>query len=230
MNRLVAVVRLHLIVPTYALVMPWGIMALAWGASVALLSSINSDQDVVIVGGLFSLYITLFLSSLQAVKKTLTLAVSLGVTRRAYLAGTCLFYALQAMLAGVVLGLLRLLEQRTGGWGTELRFFDVPFLVGGGPVPAALGFAGSLALTCAVGLGCGAVARRWGTVGTSTLSAMAVVLPSALALWLGQGDRFEALRRWVTGQPELALQALWPTVIAVAVTALAWTSLRRTPA
>jgi len=230
MNRLLAVLRLHLIVLTRALAMPWGILALAWGASVALFASFGGRGDVVIVGGLSSLYITLFIASLQAVTTTLPFALSLGATRRQYYVGTCLFFAAQALAAGVVLALMRSAEQATGGWGTHLTFFDIPYLVGGGPVHAAVAYAGSLALGCGAGLATGVVSRRWGTVGASVLSAALVVLPGALGWWIAARGWFPAIGRWFAAQPEVALQALWPTVLAAVLVLLGWTAIRRIPA
>jgi hypothetical protein len=230
MNRVIASARLHLLMPTRHLLLTWGILALALLASVALFASFGDDHDVVIVGGLFSLYITLFLSSVQAVTRVLPFALSLGVTRRAYYAGTCLFLAAQAAAAGIVLAGLRALEQGSDGWGTALRFFDVPFLIGGNPAAAAAGYAGSLALTCGVGLACGAVSRRWGGVGVTALSAAAFVAPSLVALWVVRAGWFPAIRDWFADQPELALQAAWPTVLAVALAGLGWVTVRRTPA
>jgi len=230
MNRLGAVVRLHLLVPRRTLGVPWSILALAWGASVALLASFGDSGHVVIVGGLFSLYAALFVTSVQAVTKVLPFALGLGVTRRAYYGGTCLFLAGQALVASVALSLLRVAEQRSGGWGTGLRFFDVPYLVGGGAVPAAAGYAGSLVLACGAGLLGGAISRRWGAVGTSVLSAAVVVVPGLVGWWIAVRGWFPAVRSWFADQPQTVLQAGWPTVLAAALALLGWTAVRRTAA
>ena len=230
MNRLLAVARLHLMVPARAFGLPWGIMTLAWALSVALFASFGDNGDVVIVGGLFSLYVILFLSAEQAVTRTLSFALALGATRRAFYLGTCGFLAAQALAAGAVLAALRAVERGTGGWGTRLSFFDVPYLVGGNPVQAAAAYAASLALVCAAGLAAGSVTRRWGTVGTSVLSAAAIVVPGVAVWWISAAGGLAPLGNWLAGQPAFALRTLWPLGFATVLAAIGWTAVRRTPA
>jgi len=225
-RTVLAVVRLHLIVTSRAFGMPWILLAGVFAVNAGF-GSVAAGRQVIVTGGLFALHVSLFVTAIQTVTRVLPLAVTLGVTRRDHLLGTWLFLAGQALGAGLVLGVLREIERGTGHWATGLHFFDLPYLVDGGPVAAAVGFAGSLAPVCAAGLLCGSVAHRWGAPGTTVLSAAAVTLPSLVLWWLARADAWRAVGDWSARQPHLVLQAALPGAVAVALAGLGYLTVRR---
>jgi hypothetical protein len=211
--------------------LPWLLLGLTFAIN-ALFADTVSDHtgEVVLTGGLFALHISVLIHGTNAVNRMLTLAVNLGVTRRAYYAGACLFFTTQALVAGVVLAALRAVELRTDAWGIGLRYFDVPVVVSGGPVLAAGGYAASIAFAAALGMSCGAVTRRWGAVGTTALSAAAIVVPGLVGVWIARNGTGPAVAEWFRTQAPVALHVAWPTTLGAALALLGYLGVRRTAA
>src|SRR5699024_8214556 len=81
-----------------------------------------------VTGALMSIYIVVLLSHIQTMTQLFSFTVGLNTTRRTFFNGTALMIFGQSLVYGVLLYLLRLAEQATGGWGMDLVFFDLPFL------------------------------------------------------------------------------------------------------
>jgi len=224
-------VRLHLVNPLRSVLAPWVILGVALAANLLLFATITAGQhEVVATGGVFALHTALFAWGVSAAVRTLPYAVSLGVTRRGYLLGTGLLAVGQAVVGGAGLAVLRAVERGTGHWGIGLRLADLGFLASGGPVTAAVAYSGPLLLACAGGFAVGTAQRAWGTPGLLLLATLLPAAAAALAWWtVGLHGGQDLLHR-VAGRPPLELQALWPTVLALALVALAWPGVRRAEA
>jgi len=67
-------------------------------------------------------------------------------------------------------------------------------------------------------------------VGTSVLSAAAIVVPGVAVWWISAAGGLAPLWNWLAGQPAFAQRTLWPLGFATVLAAIGWTAVRRTPA
>ena len=99
------------------------------------------------------------------------------MSRRSFYAGTALLAVAVAAVYGLALTVLQLIERGTGGWGLNLHFFRVPYLLAGPWYLSWLTSFVGLALMLAWGMWFGIVYRRWNLMGL--LGFIAVQAPGA---------------------------------------------------
>jgi hypothetical protein len=124
----------------------------------------------------------------------------LGVSRRSYYLGTALLVLALGIAYGLGLTVLQALERASGGWGSSLHFFRVPWIMDG---PWYQTWATSfvlLVLFFLYGMWYGLVYRRWNVVGLVTFIAaqvlvvlVVVVAASITHNWAAVGDFFTTL-------------------------------------
>jgi hypothetical protein len=226
-NPVLTACRLQLVAPLRALARPAALLAVGFAVSAPATAIFRHNGSIAIGGGLFTVHITVLLTAAQLVDRTLPFALSLGLTRRAYYAGTCLFLAGESLGYGLLLALGRVLERATGHWGGLMAFFDLPFLHHDGLAGMAettLTQAALIALAAAVGLGWGLVSLRWGGTGVAVLLAALLVLPGVLSWWVGGAGR---IADWLSRQPQLVAEAGLPAGVALVLAGLAFVGVRR---
>jgi hypothetical protein len=126
--------------------------------------------------------------------------LALGVSRRVYLLGTVLLVIVLAAPYGLVLSALQEAERATGGWGVNLHFFRVGFVLNGPWYATWLTAFVGLVLMYTYGMWFGLVYRRWNLTGLVVFMAgqVTVLLVAALAVtwahvWKGVGHVFTNL-------------------------------------
>jgi hypothetical protein len=138
------------------------------------------------VGGLGAIYVLVFVLGVQSVAQALPYALSLGITRRAYYIGTALLAAAFGISYGLLIALGQAIERATNGWGFNMAFFRVPYILDGPWYLTWLTAAVVLALLFVYGTWFGLAYRRWGLVGAVSLAAAQVsllVAGAAVATW-----------------------------------------------
>lgn len=111
----------------------------------------------------------------QTVSLTFPLALSLGSTRRVFVAGTVLTHVTLALYITAMLLALLALELATGHWFFDIYMLDVTILGSGDPLQlAATAFLGTL-FVLSVGGAFAAAWVRFGALGPTTLAAVIVI-------------------------------------------------------
>jgi hypothetical protein len=113
----------------------------------------------------------------QIITRHLPFALALGVSRRSFYAGTALFAGAIAAVAGLGVTVLQLIEQATGGWGLNLHYFRVPYLLAGPWYLTWLTSFAGLTLMLAWGMWFATIYHRWNLPGL-----LAFIAAQALAL------------------------------------------------
>jgi hypothetical protein len=157
------VARYQLINPNAFVIQPWLVLTLDLLIVVAIFTETPARSGTHDTGALGGIYVVLIVAGALAISRQLPLALALGVSRRSYYAGTALLSIATAAVYGLALTVLQLIERATGGWGIDLHFFRVPYLLSG---PWYLPW-----LTSFVGL---ALMLAWGLTGL--LAALTVLL------------------------------------------------------
>ncbi len=153
---------------------PWLILALNFLIALAWASSAPPPPGHAAYSGPGAIYVYLIVTGALAISLQLPFALALGVSRRSFYAGTALLAIALAAFYGLALTLLQLIERATGGWGPNLYFFRVPYLLAGPWYLTWLTSFVGLALMFAWGMWFGIVYRRWNLPGL--LAALAVAL------------------------------------------------------
>jgi hypothetical protein len=228
MNRALQAARMHFVHPMVALAMPWVIAGLAFAINLAVWHLTPAgEQDGGFTGGILALYITLLIGYLQAVTQLLPFGMGMGLSRRAFLAGTALVAVAESVLYGVAISALTSVEGATNGWGAEMSFWapgpldvDNPalqVLVSGAPV---LAFA-------FIGIACGVVAKRWGPSGIWVLTISSTVVLGGLTILFTWADAWPTIGRWFADQSVTTLAMGLPVAMAAVVGAASFAVLRR---
>jgi hypothetical protein len=171
------VCRFHLLQRLNFFVLPPAVLAFGFIVDVTILRLTpagHSPQRY--VGGLGSLYVLVFVLGIQSVAKSLPFPMASGITRRAYYAGTTMLAVLFAVAWGAVITLGQAIERTTGGFGFNMAFFRVPYVLDGPWFLTWLTSAVCLALLFVFGTWFGLVYRRWRLTGVVAATASLVAL------------------------------------------------------
>jgi hypothetical protein len=200
MSTLLKVARYHLVNRLQYIGMPWGDLGFAFAVTLIVFWLIAPPASGSHTGALATIYIVFFVLGIMSVARSLPFGLALGVSRRSYYLGTVLLATAMAVVYGLALTLLQLLERATGGWGVHLKFFRVAYLLSGPWYLTWLTSFVGLALLFIYGMWFGLVWRRWGLIGLMSFIAAQVVvlLAGALAVtwahvWTGVGHFFTVL-------------------------------------
>jgi hypothetical protein len=227
MNRVLEAARLHVMHPGVILGVPWlvglssfAINELIWGVG-------HLDGQPGGTGGVLALYITVWVVFLQSVTQLFPFAMSLGLSRRAFYAGTAIMAVAQALGYAVVLTVLGMLEDASGGWWTGLHFF-APVHIDRLPVVEQFSIFFCFMLGFALlGIAIGAVHKRWAAAGLYALAIGTLILfGGAFALITGLHG-WGTVASWFVADSTWALSAAYLGFAIVLGGGLGWTGLRR---
>ncbi|HEX3947824.1 MAG TPA: hypothetical protein VHW47_08960 [Acidimicrobiales bacterium] len=181
------VARYHLVQRFNHLVLPWAILTFVFGVDVVILTLTPvGHTSHRYVGGLASFFVILFILGLQSVARSLPFGLALGVSRRSYYLGTALLAVALAAFDGLALTALQAIERASGGWGLDMGFFRVPYILNGPWYLTWLTCFVGLALLFVLGMWVGLVHRRWGVIGLVSFVAGVITVGLAgvlIATW-----------------------------------------------
>jgi hypothetical protein len=140
------------------------------------------------------------------------------VSRRSFYAGTALLALALAAGYGLGLTVLQPIERATGGWGLNMYFFRVPYLLAGPWCLSWLTSLTGLALMFAWGMWFGIVYRRWNLTGLLNFIAVHVLAVTGVPLIIGGGHDWSGVGRLFT---TLTIGGLTGLLAALAVALLA---------
>lgn len=214
MNTLVNVGRYHLVDRITWLALPWGIMAFSFLINIGVALAVPTVPQGIYTGGLLSLYIFMLICGSLSMTRSLPFGLMMGISRRTYYAGTALLVLTLGVVYGLGLTLLQLIEPATNGWGLNLHYFRIPWILNGPWYETWLTSFVLLVAFVLYGMWYGLVFRRWSVPGLVAFIAaqilvalLAVIAVSATGSWSGVGHFFTTVTALaVTGV--LALVAL----------------------
>jgi hypothetical protein len=190
------VARYHLVDRFTLTALPWAILAFDFGITIAVTDAVGpARHPQAQSGAVFAIYIFFLIIGAVSIFRSLPFGLAVGVSRRAYYAGTTLLAVALAAVDGLLLALLQVAERATKGWGVTLHFFRIPYLLNGPWYLTWLTSFVLLALTFVYGMWFGPVYRRWNLIGLLAFTAaQIIVLVGALAAVLLAGG-YTTIRR-----------------------------------
>jgi hypothetical protein len=180
---MVKVARLHLVDRFSYTWLLWGVFAFTFLVNYILFAAIGPVQeDGSYTGALLCIYIFMVVIGIQAATKFLPFAFTLGVSRRTYFLGTVALVVGLCALYAAVMTVLWWVEALTDGWGINMHFFRVPWILDGPWYQVLATNFVLLSLIFLTGLLCGLIYRRFGMVGMVLFSGASVVIALAAVL------------------------------------------------
>ncbi|WP_037603386.1 hypothetical protein [Streptacidiphilus rugosus] len=184
---IVKVARCLLLDRVTYLVLPWAWAAFGFALDVVILQLTPAGHTGQRwVGGLAAAFLVMFVVGVQSVARALPFVLTLGVSRRTYFLGASALATALAVGFGLVLALGQVLERATGGWGMDMAYFRVPFLLEGPWYLSWLTASTVFAFLFVYGMWYGLVFRRAGLPGTSLFGAAqlgALALAAVVTTW-----------------------------------------------
>ncbi len=183
MTTMVKVARLHLVDRFSYTWLLWGVFAFTFLVNYILFAAIGPVQeDGSYTGALLCIYIFMVVIGIQAATKFLPFAFTLGVSRRTYFLGTVALVVGLCALYAAVMTVLWWVEALTDGWGINMHFFRVPWILDGPWYQVLATNFVLLSLIFLTGLLFGLIYRRFGMVGMVLFSGASVVIALAAVL------------------------------------------------
>jgi hypothetical protein len=202
MTVYIDVVRYHLVQRINYLVLPWALVGFIFVLNLLIFAAVTpaGDDSRHYVGGLASVFVLVFVFGVLSVARSLPFGLALGISRRSYYFGTALLAVALGALAAAVITVAQAVERATGGWGLNLGFFRVHYILDGPWYLTWLTSFVALTLLFVYGMWFGLVYRRWSLVGLVSFVAAQVTVLTIAALvvttshgWHDVGHFFNAL-------------------------------------
>ena len=221
------IARYHLVIPWLALGLPWAILATSFVVNLMIFTFVPQGHHQVLTshglvqvansahnytGGVASIYISLLVIGINSIGRSLPFGLAVGVTRRSFYTGTAVFGTALALVDGLLLTALQAVERATDGWGANLHFFQVPYILNGPWYLTWLTSFVGLALLFVWGMWFGIVYRRWSLFGSAAfIAAQVTVLVAAvlIAVWT---DAWSSVGHFFTGLTATGLTGLLATL------------------
>jgi hypothetical protein len=198
----VKVARFHLVDRLSFTTLPWGVQAFQFALWLLLIAGAGGagGHPVPVPGPGAVIYLVFFVLGVLSVVRSLPFAFALGVSRRSYYTGTVLLAVGLSAAYGLALALLQVIERATGGWGMNLYFFRIAYILAGPWYLTWLTAFILLAVTFAYGMWHGLVYQRWNLIGVVGLIAAQAIIAVAVAVVVAaaQAHAWPALGRFFT--------------------------------
>lgn len=230
MNRILQTARIQLANARMVIGLPLFILVCVLAANVLIFAAVPSSEsptDENITGALMSIYIATMVVHVQTMSQMFPFALGMSVTRRDFVGAAGVVVVGQALLYGIAIWVMALIERVTDGWGLRVAMFDLPFLQASNPAMQILMYAGPFLLLSFAGLWAGIVYHRWGALGvwTMTLTFGALVVGFvALASWR---QWWPAVGTFVADTPPPALLVGYPALIGAVFAGVTYLTSRR---
>jgi hypothetical protein len=199
LSTVVKVARYHLVDRFSYTAFPWLILAFDFAVVLTITASMPpAPGQFAWSGALAAIFIFFFFLGLLSMVRSLPFAFAIGVSRRAYYAGTVLLAVALGAVYGLALAVLQVLERATDGWGVGLHFFQLAYILDGPWYLTWLTSFTGLALLFVYGMWFGLVYRRWNVTGLLAFGAAQVTVVVAGVLAAAREDAWAALGQFFT--------------------------------
>jgi hypothetical protein len=184
---------------------PWGALTLSWAINMVIFASVPSAKGGGHTGGLATLFAFMLAIGAVTTVRFLPFGLTIGLSRRVYYLGIMTFVASTGALYAAILTGLNLLESETNGWGIQLHFFRIPWLLDGPWYRTFLTTFVLLVATFMIGAMLGIVYQRFRLVGLTAFLALVAIVLTVIALVITWNHDWHGFGRFVSGLTALGL-------------------------
>jgi len=217
---IVNVVRYLLLDKITYLALPWAWAAFGFLVDVVILQLTPAGHPGSHrwVAGLAPVFILAFVQGTQTVARALPFGLALGASRRTYYLGAASLAVALGACFGLAIALGQVAERATGGWGMNMAYFRVPYLLSGSWYQSWLTASVAFVLLFAYGTWYGLVYRRGGVVGTVIFGAAQVAVLTLAAVLTTWAHDWAGLGRFLTAVTAAGLTGILAAGAAVLLT------------
>ncbi|MVO98132.1 hypothetical protein [Paenibacillus lutrae] len=221
MSRIQGALNIHLRQIIGWVYVPWGILLASFLVNYTISLALTSKTDFY-TGGISSIVVYMFVAGIIAVTQTFPFALNLSIRRKDYFLGTILMISMTSFFTSIVWMLLSGVEVWTNSWGTQLHFFNLPYLNEGSLFQQMILYFLVLINLGILGFGIGSIYQRFGGKGTLLFFAVLFVLSSFLVFIISRQELWVSLFRWFVSHSafEIALSTIPLTLVYAAITYL----------
>jgi len=187
MSTAIKVARYQMVQRFNYVTLPWAALALLFAAQWAVIAMLGMHDAR--LTGLVAIYAVFFIVGASTVARSLPFGLALGLSRRSYYLGTVLLALTLTAFDGLLLAGLQEIERATGGWGLEMFFFRVQYILDGPWYLTWLTSFVALTLSFVYGMWWGLVYLRWRRTGIRVFVVAQILALLAVGL---TADRFAA--------------------------------------
>ncbi|WP_282940649.1 hypothetical protein [Paenibacillus sp. RC67] len=220
MNRVSAIIKMHLRDKWISFFLPWAILLSSFLINVFISYLIHNQQSFY-TGGLSSIFISITIIGAVTMAHTFPFALGMSVRRTDYFLGTSLAAILINVVSALLLSLLSVVENATDGWGVKMHFFNLPLLDTFNVLGHFVVYFVLLMHQHFLGFAISSIHRRFGLVGLFTFLAAALIVISSLALLLTHYKLWVGIALWFVGHFALFLGCLALAIILYALVSYA---------
>lgn len=226
MNRVINVMRMQLVNRWIFIGIPLIIMAASFLLTLIIWAILPSDGSTRFSGGSQAVMWYFFALGIQSLTLTFPFSQGLSITRRTFFIGTLSLFSVIALITSVTYWVLGLVEQATGGWGVDGRFFALGWIADGPWYqPIAFYFAVMMTLFL-IGFWAATIYKRWQATGLLTAGiAVALVIVGMLYL-IGSRSAWAEVGAFLASQSQLNV-AGWLALLGLALAGGSFLTLRR---
>ncbi|GAB3615957.1 hypothetical protein GCM10027416_05140 [Okibacterium endophyticum] len=207
MKRLVNVARLHVVNTWTIFWIPLMILAFIWLVNVAIWwifsaatqgesLSTSAREGMQWSGSASFIFVYMTVIAAQAMSMTFPFALGLSITRREFYLGSMLAFAGLALVYGLLLTVLSLLEDATNGWGFGGTMFSAVYFGQGGFFERLFVFFVGLLFFVAAGTLGGTIYMRWRMNGMLVAGALFAILLLGLAALISFTQSWPLVGEW----------------------------------
>ncbi|MHA6799320.1 ABC transporter permease [Bounagaea algeriensis] len=224
MNTLVNIGRYHLVDRLQYGILPVSILALVFAANALVAGTL--EEGVLFTGGLAALYVFLAVQGSVSTSRSLPFALALGLSRRSYYLGTLGLGVVIAVVYSLGVTVLQAVEAATGGWGLQMHFFRVAWLLDGPwPLTWLTAFV-FMALLFAYGMWWGLIHWRWNVLGALCYLAAQLVVAVGFVLVVTWTEAWSTIGEVIAELGPLGITGI-AALLAVVLSAGGFATIRR---
>jgi len=227
MSNILKVGRLHLVDRFGYTWLLWAVLAFTFVINIVIFAIVPLTQPTGnYTGALVTIYIFMAIIGVQAATKFLPFAFTLGVSRRTYYLGTVGLVVGLCLLYSGILTVLWWVEGLTNGWGLQVHFFRVPWILDGPWYQVLITSFALLALVFLVGLWLGLIYRRFGLTGSVVAYAILTLIVVAAIMIITWRQAWPAFGNFLVNLDILAASGI-VLLVSVVVAVGGYLTIRR---
>jgi hypothetical protein len=128
MNPISKVMKMHFRDKWVWFMLPWVILSSSFIINLIISFSV---EEPIYTGGISSIYVYLFVTGIIVPAQTLPFALGFSIRRTDYYLGTLGYTILVCIFNGLVLLVMSIIEENINAWGSEMHFFNLPYVSDG---------------------------------------------------------------------------------------------------
>lgn len=214
-SSLVKVARFHLVDRYTYTWLVWATLLFTLAVNVAIFAVIPREQKGGSTGALLVIFVFMVIAGTLSVTKFLPFAFALNISRRTYFLGTVFLVICLSAVHAVILTALWQLETATGGWGVDVHFFHIPWLIDSSWYAALLTNFVLLIFSWLAGMWFGLLYSRFKVPGLLIFGAVLALVVLALVALISWTGAWAAVGRFFAGVTPVGVVGLMALIAVV---------------